>query len=158
MMSAKIRVLFVCLGNICRSPTAHGIFEQMLHNHPLANRIEVDSAGTGHWHIGSPPDARSIAAARHKGCDISHLRARQVVVEDFDEFDYILAMDASNLKNLMAIKPDHFSGKLCLFLDFAGMSADVPDPYYDDEGFDHVYQLCEQASRGLLQHLLEKHG
>jgi protein-tyrosine phosphatase len=134
------------------------VFEQMLQNHPLAKRVEVDSAGTGHWHVGSPPDSRSINAARQRGCDISHLRARQVVAEDFDEFDYILAMDSSNLKHLQAMRPGHFGGTLCRFLEFAGLHEDVPDPYYDDDGFGHVYQLCERASHGLLQHLMEQHG
>ena len=156
---ADLRVLFVCLGNICRSPTAQGIFQQCLDAHPLARRIYVDSAGTGGWHAGSPPDARAIAAAAKHACDISNLRARQFVAADFDTFDYILAMDADNLSHLEAMCPADFSGRLCRFLDFADMHADVPDPYYGgDDGFEHVYALCEQASRGLLKHLLAQHG
>lgn len=152
-------MLFVCLGNICRSPTAQGIFEQGFQGHFLAKRLVVDSAGTGGWHVGNPPDPRAIEAAKRHNCDISHLRARQVVAEDFDEFDYILAMDSDNLRHLEAMKPTHFNGQLCRFLDFAGMSADVPDPYYGGaEGFDHVYKLCEKASRGLLAHIAENHA
>lgn len=158
-MAGDIRVLFVCLGNICRSPTAHGIFEQMASQHPLATRIEVDSAGTGAWHVGNPPDPRAIEAAQRHGCAIEQLRARQVVVEDFDYFDYILAMDSANLRDLQAMRPAHFGGTLCRFLEFADLSEDVPDPYYGgDAGFDHVYQLCDAASRGLLQHIQQRHG
>lgn len=156
---ADIRVLFVCLGNICRSPMAQGVFEKMRMSHPLAKRIEVDSAGTGNWHIGHPPDVRAIAAAKRCGCDISHLRARQVHREDFDDFDYIIAMDSDNLRFLRAMQPVYFSGTLARFLDFADRHEDMPDPYYgNDEGFDHVYSLCELASRALLQHIAERHG
>lgn len=153
-----VRVLFVCLGNICRSPTAHGVFEDMLKNHPLGNRIEVDSAGTGDWHIGRPPDPRTIEAAAERGCDLSHLRARQVTKEDFKHFDYILAMDAQNLRDLKMLCPSDFSGVLCRFLDYADMQADVPDPYFGgSEGFAHVFELCQQASRGLLAHISRQH-
>ena len=156
---ADLRVLFVCLGNICRSPTAQGIFQHCLASHPLAQRVYVDSAGTGSWHAGKPPDARAIAAAAKHGCDISGLRARQVLAEDFYAFDYILAMDAENLRHLKAMCPADFAGTLCRFLDFADGQGDVPDPYYGgDDGFEHVYTLCEQASRGLLNHLVDQHG
>ncbi len=159
MMAGDIRVLFVCLGNICRSPTAHGIFQQMAQQHPLGKRIDVDSAGTGAWHVGQPPDPRAIEAAQRHGCDIEPLRARQVLVEDFDHYDYILAMDSANLRELQAMCPAQFGGTLCRFLEFADRSEDVPDPYYGGEdGFDHVYQLCEAASRGLLQRIQQQHG
>jgi len=155
---SSIKVLFVCLGNICRSPTAHGIFEHMLQSHPLGGSVLVDSAGTGGWHIGHPPDSRAIAAVAERGCDIGGLRARQVSQSDFDEFDYILAMDAQNLEDLKALSPSNYRGTLCRFLDFADMNADVPDPYYGgEEGFSHVYQLCEAASRGLLAHLCRQY-
>lgn len=158
-MAGDIRVLFVCLGNICRSPTAQGVFEKHASKHPLAKRIVVDSAGTGNWHVGQPPDPRAIAAAKRYGCDISHLSARQVVREDFDLYDFILAMDSDNLRHLMAMKPAHFTGTLCRFLEFAGRPEDMPDPYYGHEdGFDHVYQLCEKASAGLLQHIDVHYG
>lgn len=156
---ADIRVLFVCLGNICRSPMAQGVFEKMVSEHPLAKRISVDSAGTGNWHIGNPPDTRAIAAAKRFDCDISHLWARQVNKDDFIDFDYILAMDSDNLRFLKAMQPAHFSGTLARFLEFADRHEDMPDPYYGkDEGFDYVYALCELASRGLLQHIAERHG
>lgn len=157
-MSTSINVLFVCLGNICRSPTAHGIFQSMVDSHPSAHSIYVDSAGTGDWHIGAPPDSRAVSAAKQRGCDISGLRARQVTRQDFDQFDYILAMDAQNLLDLRAICPGNFKGTLCRFLDFADMQADVPDPYFGgSEGFEHVFDLCQSASRGLLAHISRHH-
>ncbi len=152
------KVLFVCLGNICRSPTAHGIFEQLVQDRGLANRITVDSAGTSAWHIGKGPDSRSIQAAKKRGHHLEHLRARQVTVDDFDEFDVILAMDNSNLSDLEALRPAHFTGHLGLFLAFAKnhSESEVPDPYHDgEEGFVHVLDLVEDACDGLLQYLIE---
>ena len=149
----KVRVLFVCLGNICRSPTAHGVFEAMIEQNGLSDRIEVDSAGTSGWHIGARSDPRSSEAAGRRGYDMSHIRARQVDSEDFSTFDYILAMDDQNLADLQALKPDDFNGCLDLFLsfssDYAGQA--VPDPYYGGEqGFEHVLDMVEDGSRGLL--------
>lgn len=154
-MDKKISVLFVCLGNICRSPTAHGVFQTKVLEQGLAGDIQIDSAGTAAYHVGNPPDSRSSKAAKRRGYDLSSLRARQAVTVDFDQFDYILAMDTQNLRDLQAISPANYQGKLCLFLDYAGMSsADVPDPYYDGEaGFEHVLDLVESASDGLLQHI-----
>ncbi|MFV8817360.1 low molecular weight protein-tyrosine-phosphatase [Haliea sp. E17] len=157
MSNQPVRVLFVCLGNICRSPTAHGVFEQMVRERGLHERIEIDSCGTGDWHIGHPADRRAAAAAARRGYDLSHLRARQVIPADFDAFDYVLAMDAQNLADLEAMRPAHFDGVLSLFLDFAQQVAEreVPDPYYGGEdGFDHVLDLVENASAGLLREIL----
>ena len=150
------RVLFVCLGNICRSPTAHGVFESMVRERGLDRRIYVDSCGTGDWHIGHPPDSRAAAEAAGRGYDLSHLRARQVSASDFDQFDYILAMDRQNLSDLEAMRPPGFGGHLGLFLPFAAGSGyeEVPDPYYGgDQGFTEVLDMVEAASEGLLQEI-----
>ncbi len=149
-------VLFVCLGNICRSPTAHGIFAGQVRDAGLADSIRVDSCGTGAWHVGEPPDARATAAARRRGYDLSPLRARQFEAGDFQQFDYILAMDRSNLSHLEALRPEGFAGHLGLFLDFhpAPPFGEVPDPYYGGErGFEDVLDLVEAASSGLLEAL-----
>lgn len=151
-------MLFVCLGNICRSPTAHGVFETMVRQAGLEDRIQVDSSGTGDWHVGKAPDARAVAEAKGRGYDLSHLRARQVTVEDFHEFDLIIAMDHSNLADLKAMEPADGKAEVRLFLEFApGADVDeVPDPYYGGaEGFSRVFQLVESASNGLLAHIME---
>jgi protein-tyrosine phosphatase len=155
-LPATTRVLFVCLGNICRSPTAEGVFTQLVQGRGLAASIEVDSSGTSNWHIGNAPDSRTTAAAAERGYDLRHLRGRQVQIADFDEYDYILAMDESNLADLQALRPDNYAGHLGLFLEFAPEVdlVDVPDPYYDgDEGFALVLDLIESASAGLLQRI-----
>lgn len=149
-------VLFVCLGNICRSPTAHGVFETMVAAQGLAEKITVDSCGTGDWHIGHTPDQRASAEAGQRGYDLSHLRARQVTPADFDRFDFILAMDKQNLADLQVMSPSHFSGELALFLSFAegDVPLEVPDPYYGgDDGFATVLNLVESASAGLLKEI-----
>ncbi|MDZ7924303.1 MAG: low molecular weight protein-tyrosine-phosphatase [Marinagarivorans sp.] len=153
-----INVLFVCLGNICRSPTAHGVFQKIIDDRGLNNRISVDSAGTAGWHTGKSPDARSQRFAKKRGYDLSDLRARQAIATDFDEFDLILAMDKQNLKDLQALCPSHFAGRLDLFLAFGGSElSEVPDPYYEgDDGFEKVLDLVEDACQGLLDHLLSK--
>lgn len=152
------RVLFVCLGNICRSPTAHAMFEHLVAEAGLASQIEVDSAGTGDWHIGHPPDKRATATAKARGIDMTHLRARLFRREDFLEFDYVLAMDNSNLSDMRALEPAEHQAHVGLFLDFAShfTEREVPDPYYGgDDGFEHVFDLVEDASRGLLRHIQE---
>lgn len=151
-----IRVLFVCLGNICRSPTAHAVFQQMVDERGLGSRILVDSAGTGDWHIGRPPDPRASAAAQQRGVDMSALRARQFQPADFHNFDYILAMDEDNLRDILAQAPESHSAQVGLFLDYASHfeEREVPDPYYGgDEGFEHVLNLIEDAAKGLLDEL-----
>ncbi|MEM6301759.1 MAG: low molecular weight protein-tyrosine-phosphatase [Pseudomonadota bacterium] len=149
-------VLFVCLGNICRSPTAEGVFRSTLRKAGLAETIRVDSAGTGAWHTGEPPDIRAQDAASRRGYDLSAIRSRQVRGEDFFEFDYVLAMDWSNLQELRSLKPDDSSSVVSLFLDYAPTAPtdEVPDPYYGSgDGFETVLDLVEQASNGLLTEL-----
>lgn len=150
----------VCLGNICRSPTAHGVMEKYIHDRGLGEYIEVDSAGTGDWHLGERPDRRAITAAAERGYDISGQTARQVQDEDFGRFDYILAMDRNNLKELRARCPRSHLGKLRLFLEYGDNSHDaVPDPYYSGtEGFQLVLDLVEEACDGLLTSVMREHG
>ncbi len=155
-----VNVLFVCLGNICRSPTAEGLFRAELARTGRVDDVFIDSAGTGAWHVGKAPDARAIAAAAERGIDLRALRARQVDEADFENFDYILAMDESNLQDLAMLKPADFEGELRLFLDYAGGSTEreVPDPYYGgEEGFAHVLDLVEQAAQGLLADIEQRH-
>lgn len=154
----NMRVLFVCLGNICRSPTAEGVFRQRLAASGLAERVSVDSCGTGGWHVGKTPDRRAMAAAARRGIDISSLRARQLEAADFANFDYLLAMDHDNLDMLESMRPDDCRAHLGLFLDFAGVPGQaVPDPYYGGEqGFDEVLDLVERAAEGLLAHLQQR--
>lgn len=154
------KVLFVCLGNICRSPTAHGLFAGLVKARGLDEHILVDSAGTSDWHIGKGADPRTIAAALARGVDLSHLRASQVTRADFQRYDFILAMDKQNLADLNALVPADYSGRLDLFLSFADAGVEeVPDPYYGGkEGFEHVLDLIEAASEGLLQHIIARDG
>lgn len=153
-----VNVLFVCLGNICRSPTAHGIFETMVADAGLQDQIRIDSAGTGDWHIGKSPDPRAAEAAMSRNHDLSHLRARQVRPEDFLEFDYILAMDRQNLWDLKALALPEFDGHLGLFLDYGSSGLEeVPDPYCGGrENFEQVLDLVEDAAQGLLSHLQQQ--
>ena len=149
-------ILFLCLGNICRSPTAEAVFSARLASSPLAHKIRVDSAGTGDWHIGRAPDPRTQQAALRRGYDLSALRARQISPADFDAFDLIVAMDDANLDDALAMAPNGSKARCVKLLDFApasGLSA-VPDPYYGGEdGFDQVLDLVEQGVDGLLRHL-----
>jgi protein-tyrosine phosphatase len=145
-----VRILLVCLGNICRSPTAEVVLRDAVERAGLADRVTIDSAGTGDWHIGNPPDPRAVAHAARRGYDLTALRARQVAAEDFDRFDWILAMDASVLDALAQLRPPAFKGRLGLFLD----AGDVPDPYASGpEGFEHALDLIEQASTALAAKL-----
>jgi protein-tyrosine phosphatase len=147
-----MRVLFICTGNICRSPTAEGVFFKMVREAGLA-AVSVDSAGTHDYHVGDPPDPRSVAAAFRRGYDLSPLRARQVSPADFERFDLILAMDAGHLSQLKRLCHPAHAGKLKLMMDFAGAltGQDVPDPYYGGaDGFERVLDMIEDASRGLL--------
>jgi len=155
----RVKVLFVCMGNICRSPTAHGVFDALVAKEDLSNVIEVDSAGTHAYHIGNPPDPRSQSTAMNRGLDLSHLRARQAVPEDFELFDYIVAMDQENYDNLAFIAPAGGQSRLFLMMAFArGFSKSVPDPYYGgDKGFEKVFDMIEKASRGLLKDIRKKH-
>ncbi|MDX1505642.1 MAG: low molecular weight protein-tyrosine-phosphatase [Spongiibacter sp.] len=154
MAEPELRVLLVCLGNICRSPAAHGVLVHQLAQAGLAGRVAVDSAGTGDWHVGRPPDPRMLSAAQQRGYDLSPLRARQVCAADFDEYDYILAMDNSNLVDLRALAGAS-RAHIALFLSFGDTALrEVPDPYYGgDEGFVEVLELVEAGSRGLIARL-----
>lgn len=151
------KVLFVCLGNICRSPTADGVFRALVKEHNLQASIIVDSAGTAAYHVGNKPDCRSSLAAKDRGYDLTALRARQVVEVDFYEFDYILAMDNQNLSNLERMQPENSKALLQLFLDFSDLpECEVPDPYYGEgKGFEVVLDLVESASEGLLRHMMK---
>lgn len=144
-------ILFVCLGNICRSPLAEGVFRAVLAEKGLGAGFELDSAGTGAWHVGSSPDPRSIAVAARNGIDISGQRARRISVADFSRFDLLLGMDRSNVEDLRAMAPSHGTGRIHRFLDFAsGAARDVPDPYYGGaNGFDDVYRMIRVASEAL---------
>lgn len=156
-----VRVLFVCLGNICRSPTAEGVFRHVVEDAGLMDHIEIDSAGTHAYHIGDPPDLRSQEAARRRGIDLSSLRGRKATAEDIERFDYILAMDAENLANLRAICPAGLDEKVRLFLEFAPNrpEREVPDPYFGGEsGFERVLDMIDEAAHGLLAHLRQRHG
>jgi len=158
----KIRVLFVCLGNICRSPTAEGVLRALVREADLADRIEVDSAGTGDWHVGDPPDERSREEAARRGVAVQGA-ARQIHRRDFTRWDYIVAMDRDNLRELRALAPHpEARRKLHLLRHFEAESEDahdVPDPYYGGaKGFSRVFEICDRSCRGLLAHLSREHG
>jgi len=152
-------VVFVCLGNICRSPTAHGVFQNFVDAAGLTDKIKVDSAGTSNWHIGDAPDARAQAEALLRGYDLSQLKARQADPQDFQTFDYICAMDQNNYDDLAQLSADQNLSKLHLFMDFAHewRIKQVPDPYYgSNNGFADVLDMIEAASKGLLNDMKRK--
>ena len=153
-----MKVLFVCLGNICRSPTAEGVFRKYLADSALADKVSVDSAGTADWHTGKGPDPRTCEAALKRGYDLSKLQARQATAEDFHNFDLILAMDKSNLANLEALRPANSRAELDLLLQRYDLPrSEVPDPYYGGEqGFEDVLDLLENYSQALLAELQER--
>ena len=159
-MSVK-KVLFVCMGNICRSPTAHGVMQHKVNERGLQNRISIDSAGTHAYHVGEPSDRRSRALARQKGIDMEYIRARKIAIHDYDEFDYILAMDEENLELIEYYAPAGYSANIALFLSFANQQGRcdervVPDPYYGgDAGFEHVFELVDQGCEALIEHILQ---
>ncbi len=158
-MSKEVAVLFVCMGNICRSPTAHGVFRALVEREGLADVITIDSAGTHAYHVGSPPDRRAQATARERGIDLSDLVARRVMEEDFEVFDYVLAMDQDNYMALSEICPDQHVDKIHMFMDFADRmrTREVPDPYYGGPaGFERVFDLVEAASQGLLTEIRQR--
>lgn len=157
----KTSVLFVCMGNICRSPTAEAVFRARVEAAGLAKLIAIDSAGTHDYHIGEPADARTQRAARQRGYDMSGLRGRQVGRDDFFQFDYVLAMDHANLSILRGLRPEQAHSHLGLFLEFARSHAEreVPDPYYGGaDGFERVLDLAEDAAEGLLMHVRQHLG
>jgi protein-tyrosine phosphatase len=155
----EARILFVCMGNICRSPTAEGVMRHLVREAGLEDEIVIDSAGTGNWHAGDPPDRRATEAAKARGVTLEGT-ARQITVDDFEEFDYLLAMDRDNLAGIRAIAPDEESAaKARLLREFDPASAgapdlDVPDPYYGGpQGFETVLDQVEAACRGLLDEI-----
>jgi len=150
-----MRVLFVCLGNICRSPTAEGVLRHQLQQAGLADRVSVASAGTGDWHVGKAPDKRTLLAAQRRGYDFGAQRAQQVSAGDFARYDLILAMDHSNLADLRRLQPPAARAELDLFLRrYDGAVDEVPDPYYGGEqGFDQVLDLIEAGCQGLVREL-----
>ena len=156
-----IKVLFVCLGNICRSPSADAVLRKKVIDAGLSELVQVDSAGTAHWHAGEAPDARSIAAGQKRGYDLAVLRARQVTAADFEQFDYILAMDSQNLADLTAIRPSQAKTSALLFLAEFGHTGhqNVPDPYYGKaKDFELVLDLLEPACDALLSDIRQHLG
>ena len=156
-----VSVLFVCMGNICRSPTAEGVFRRLLADAGLEGQVRVDSAGTHGYHIGAPPDRRAAAAAKARGFDLSGLRARRVVDGDFEAFDLIVAMDSDNLADLRSMAPETAQARTRRLMDFCDGShgPDVPDPYYGGlNGFELVLDMVEQACAGLLEDVRRRMG
>lgn len=154
-----VAVLFVCMGNICRSPMAEGAFQSVIDERGLTDQFQVDSAGTIGYHAGNPPDERAQATAKANGIDISHQRSRKVVVEDFERYDYILAMDNENFDNLMALCPPDYRDKIHMFLGFAPdvPLTEMPDPYYGHaENFEMCFTAAVKASHGLLETIMKE--
>lgn len=152
-----IRVLFACMGNICRSPTAEGVFRRLVEERGLAQQIFIDSAGTHGYHVGASPDCRAAATAAKRGYDLSRIQARKVIAEDFRKFNHILAMDRENLAYLRALRPAEATADARLFMEFAASHSEkeVPDPYYGGPlGFERVLDMVEAAAAGLLDHLI----
>lgn len=155
-----VKILFVCMGNICRSPTAHGVFRSLVESEGLAQAVSIDSAGTHAYHVGKAPDERAQETARSRGIDLSDLVARRVESEDFSRFDYVVAMDQDNYMALSEICPDQHVDKIHMFMDFAPnmRTREVPDPYYGGAaGFERVFDLVEAAAQGLLDEVRRRH-
>jgi protein-tyrosine phosphatase len=152
----KIKILFVCMGNICRSPTAEGVFAKLIEEQKLEDCFQIDSAGTHAYHEGKQPDLRSQGAALERGIKLDHLRARRVIMGDFEDFDYLLVMDDHNFETMIDACPDEYKNKISYFLEYAPQLAtrEVPDPYYGGQfGFEDVLDLIEAASEGFLSML-----
>ena len=159
MMSDKIKIMFVCMGNICRSPTAHAVMRQIVIKEGLENQIYIESSGTHAYHVSNSPDARSQLTASKRGVDMSDLRAQKIAITDYDEFDWILAMDEDNLELVNYYAPENHTANCALLMDFSTKAEYetqqiVPDPYYGGEqGFEQVFNMVEDACHGFLQHL-----
>lgn len=159
MTAPRFSILLCCMGNICRSPTAEGVLRQVLSARAAHLNIELDSAGTHDYHIGAAPDRRAIDAAQRRGIDLTSLRARQVMVRDFELFDLVLAMDEQNLADLQRLAPTHLHDRIKLMMEYAPDlgTRNVPDPYYgSQQGFEQVLDLLQAASEGLLDDLLRR--
>ncbi len=157
----RLNLLVVCLGNICRSPLAEGALRARIEASPLAGRVRVDSAGTGGWHAGEPPDRRAIACARRHGVDIAGLRARQIRGTDFEEFDWLLCADTDNLRDVRRLAPEPARDRVALLLDWAGVGRGraVPDPYCGGEDdFEHVWRLVDNAAQAVVERLSTGQG
>lgn len=160
----KISVLFVCMGNICRSPTAHGVMQHKVNQRGLSERVFIDSAGTHAYHVGEKSDSRSRAKAADMGIDMEFIRARKISINDHDEFDYILAMDNDNLELIRYYAPEAGRAEVGMFLEYAGKAGlvseiEVPDPYYGGaEGFDKVFELVDKGCDALIDHILQNHA
>ncbi len=155
-----IKVMFVCMGNICRSPTAHGVFRKLIQDEGLNDDIYIESSGTHAYHVGESPDSRAQSTARGRGIELGDLRAQKIKASDFENFDYVLAMDEDNYSILSSLCPSQYRDRLQLFLNFADDSSvrEVPDPYYGGaSGFDYVFDLVEEGSRGLLADIRARH-
>ncbi len=154
----QIKVLFVCMGNICRSPTAEGVFSKLINDKNMSDHFLVDSAGTHAYHVGEGPDHRAQMTAKQRGVSLSHIQARKVHAKDFEHFDHILAMDSDNYQLLFEACPEQHQHKIKLFLDYAPehTESDVPDPYFGGQnGFEHVFDLVEDASRGFYHSVMK---
>ncbi len=150
----EVGVLFVCLGNICRSPSAEGIFRHCVENSDLQLKVKIDSAGTANYHSGHPPDSRAIRVAASRGINLKNLRARQVRRSDFQQFDYIIAMDRHNYSDLISLAPQDHRCRIQLFLDFTDnwSEREIPDPYYGGpQGFERAFDMITDASKGLIK-------
>jgi len=155
---SQIKVLFVCMGNICRSPTAEGVFTKLVEDKGTRDRLIIDSAGTHAYHVGEQPDSRAQQTAKQRGIDLSFIRGRKFSRSDFEEFDYILAMDQANYQILVDVCPIGYLDKVKMFLDYAPNreESDVPDPYYGGQnGFNHVFDLVEDASQGFYNSVIK---
>lgn len=160
MSNSRMRVLFVCMGNICRSPTAEGVFRRLVEQSPLAGLVDIDSAGTTGAHAGQPPDPRAVEVAARRGYDLAPLRARQVTPADFDRSDYVIAMDGMNVRYLKGMCPTRLAQRIELLLDYGGEEdeSEVPDPYYGSmQDFEHALDLIEEGCKGLLDYLVDLH-
>ncbi len=156
MTQSQTSVLFICLGNICRSSMAEGVLRARSHERAYTGRLHIESAGTGSWHVGNPPDRRAQSIADSRGIDISAQRARQIELQDFEKFDFLLAMDRQNLVDVKRMAGPGYAGVLKLFLDFAPgfEGGDVPDPYYGGEdGFAQVLDMLDSGCSGFIRHL-----
>ncbi len=156
-----VKVLFVCLGNICRSPTAEGTFRKIVIDADMELLIEIDSAGTHAYHIGEPPDQRALETAARRGIDLARIRGRQATADDLRRFDYVVAMDEENRRHLMSLVPADMSRKVRLLMEFSAKYAEreVPDPYWGgNSGFERVLDMIEDAAHGLLEDIRTRHA